>query len=252
MRFSGIFVIIVAMFVAVLITSNIIAVKAIILLPINWFGNPAMILPASIIIFPISYIIGNLLTEVYGFHAARGVIWLGFVANVFVVLALWITGLLPAAGAPAFDEFAQSAYGRILGQLPFILIGSFFAYLTGELANSTVLALMKYKTQGRFLWMRTIGSTVVGQGLDSVIFIAIAFGIGSQLDGIPGNEWSGVAVIGAILAQWVTKILYEVVATPFTYAIVGYMKRKEQMDVINLPRTLNPFGVFAASAESKT
>ena len=247
MRFSGIFVIIVAMFVAVLVTSNIIAVKSITLLPIEWFGNPAMILPASIIIFPISYIIGNLLTEVYGFHAARGVIWLGFIANAFVVLALWIAGLLPAS--PFWDDYAQSAYGRILGQLPFILIGSFFAYLTGELANSTVLALMKYKTRGRFLWMRTIGSTIVGQGLDSVIFIAIAFGLGTRLDGIDGNEWSSTAVIGAILAQWITKILYEVAATPLTYAIVGYMKRKERMDVINLPRTLNPFGVFAAGAQ---
>ena len=242
MRFSGIFVIIVAMFVAVLVSSNIIAVKPITLLPINWFGNPAMVLPASIIIFPVSYIIGNLLTEVYGFHAARGVIWLGFVANLVVIIALMITGVLP--GAPFWSDAEQGAYSRILGQLPWILIGSFCAYLTGELANSTVLALMKYATKGRFLWMRTIGSTVVGQGLDSVIFITIAFGI--------GGDWPLVAIVGAILAQWVTKILYEVVATPFTYAIVGYMKRKEQMDVINLPRSLNPFGVFAAGAAAES
>lgn len=247
MRFSGIFVIIVAMFVAVLVSSNIIAVKTITLLPIQWFGDPAIILPASIIIFPISYIIGNLLTEVYGFHAARGVIWLGFIANAFVVLALWIAGLLPPS--PFFNEERQLAYGLILGQVPFILIGSFFAYLTGELANSTVLSLLKYKTRGRFLWMRTIGSTVVGQGLDSVIFISIAFGIGTRLDGNPDDEWGVMTVIGAILAQWITKILYEVAATPLTYAIVGYMKRKERMDVINLPRTLNPFGIFAAASQ---
>ena len=239
MRFSGIFVIIVAMFVAVLVSSNIIAVKPITLLPIQWFGNDAMVLPASIIIFPVSYIIGNLLTEVYGFHAARGVIWLGFVANLIVIIALIIAGALP--GAPFWTTDEQAAYSRILGQLPWILIGSFFAYLTGELANSTVLALLKYKTKGRFLWLRTIGSTVVGQGLDSVIFISIAFGIGAG--------WSSTALIGAILAQWITKILYEVAATPLTYAIVGYMKRKERMDVINLPRTLNPFGIFAAASQ---
>ena len=204
MKFTGTFVVVVALFIAVLITSNIIAVKPITILPIAWFGNPEMVLPASIIIFPISYIVGDVLTEVYGFRIARGVIWLGFGANLVVVIALWLTGIIP--GAFFWGESDQGAYGRILGQIPGILIASFAAYLIGEFSNSTVLALLKYKMQGRLLFVRTIGSTVVGQGLDSFIFIFIAFGVFS--------DWSGAALLGAALAQWVVKILYEAAATP--------------------------------------
>ena len=235
MRFTGTFVIIAVLFVTVLITSNIIAVKAITILPIQWFGSPEMVLPASIIIFPISYIVGDVLTEVYGFRIARGVIWLGFGANLLVVIALWVTGIIP--GAFFWGESDQGSYGRILGQVPGILIASFIAYLIGEFSNSTVLALLKYKMQGRLLFVRTIGSTIVGQGLDSFIFIFIAFGVFS--------DWSSTALLGAALAQWVIKILYEGAATPLTYLVVNYMKRKEEMDVIDVPRSLNPLGIFA-------
>ena len=235
MRFTGTFVIIAVLFVTVLITSNIIAVKAITILPIQWFGSPEMVLPASIIIFPISYIVGDVLTEVYGFRIARGVIWLGFGANLLVVIALWLTGIIP--GAFFWGESDQGSYGRILGQIPGILIASFVAYLIGEFSNSTVLALLKYKMQGRLLFVRTIGSTIVGQGLDSFIFIFIAFGVFS--------DWSGTALLGAALAQWIIKILYEGAATPLTYLVVNYMKRKEEMDVIDVPRSLNPLGIFA-------
>ena len=237
MRFSGSFVIVMALFVTVLITSNIIAVKPIqlLVLPFEFLGSSSVILPAAIIIFPISYIVGDVLTEVYGFRIARGAIWLGFGANLLVVLALWVTGIIP--GAPFWGEGDQAAYGRILGQLPWILFGSFVAYLIGEFSNSTVLALLKYQMGGRMLWVRTIGSTVVGQGLDSFIFIFIAFGLGA--------DWSGNQLLAAALAQWITKILYETAATPLTYAVVGYMKRKEQMDVTDVPRSLNPLGVFA-------
>ena len=235
MRFTGTFVIIAVLFVTVLITSNIIAVKAITILPIQWFGSPEMVLPASIIIFPISYIVGDVLTEVYGFRIARGVIWLGFGANLLVVIALWLTGIIP--GAFFWGESDQGSYGRILGQVPGILIASFVAYLIGEFSNSTVLALLKYKMQGRLLFVRTIGSTIVGQGLDSFIFIFIAFGVFS--------DWSSTALLGAALAQWVIKILYEGAATPLTYLVVNYMKRKEEMDVIDVPRSLNPLGIFA-------
>ena len=113
MRFTGTFVIIAVLFVTVLITSNIIAVKAITILPIQWFGSPEMVLPASIIIFPISYIVGDVLTEVYGFRIARGVIWLGFGANLLVVIALWLTGIIP--GAFFWGESDQGSYGRIPG-----------------------------------------------------------------------------------------------------------------------------------------
>ena len=241
MRFTGTFVVVVALFITVLITSNIIAVKPITILPIQWFGDPAIILPAAIIIFPISYIVGDVLTEVYGFRVARGVIWLGFAMNLLVVVALWVSGLLP----PAFfwGESEQGAYSRILGQLPNILIASFVAYLIGEFSNSTVLALLKYKMQGRLLFVRTIGSTVVGQGLDSFIFIFLGFGL---LPGLFGGEpWSGTALLGAALAQWIIKILYEAAATPLTYLVVGFMKRVEEMDVTDVPRSLNPLGIFS-------
>ena len=111
------------------------------------------------------------------------------------------------------------------------------AYLFGEFSNSTVLALLKYKMQGRLLFVRTIGSTIVGQGLDSFIFIYIAFGL--------GGDWGASGLLSAALAQWIAKILYETAATPFTYAVVGYMKRKEEMDVTDVPRSLNPIGIFA-------
>jgi uncharacterized integral membrane protein (TIGR00697 family) len=245
MRFTGSFVIVATLFVTVLITSNIIAVKPIQLLtlPFEFLGSSAVILPAAIIIFPISYIIGDVLTEVYGFRVARGVIWLGFAANLLVVIALWLTGIMQ--GAFFWSPEEQAAYDRVLGFIPFILIGSFIAYLFGEFSNSTVLALLKYKMQGRYLWVRTIGSTVVGQGLDSFIFIFIAFGVGTRLDAIPDNEWTVVALFGTALAQWIVKILYETAATPLTYLVVGFMKRNEQMDVTDTPSSLNPLGVFA-------
>ena len=234
MRFTGSFIIVVALFITVLITSNIIAVKPITILPIQWFGDPAIILPASIIIFPISYIVGDVLTEVYGFRVARGVIWLGFAMNLLVVIALWLTGLLP--GAFFWGESDQGSYSRILGLVPGIVVASFIAYLVGEFSNSTVLALLKYKMQGRLLFVRTIGSTIVGQGLDSFIFIFIAFGV--------FGDWSGTALLGAALAQWIVKILYEAVATPLTYLVVNFMKRVEEMDVTDAPRSLNPLGIF--------
>ena len=121
--------------------------------------------------------------------------------------------------------------------MPWILVASFIAYLIGEFSNSTVLALLKYRMQGRLLFVRTIGSTVVGQGFDSFIFIYIAFGL--------GNDWSAAGLLSAALAQWITKIVYETVATPLTYAVVGHMKRVEDMDVTDVPRSLNPLGIFA-------
>ena len=235
MRFTGTFVIVVTLFVIVLITSNIIAVKPIQLLtlPFKFLGSSSVVVPAALIIFPISYIVGDVLTEVYGFRIARGVIWLGFAANLLVVIALWVAGIIPGAG---FWE-DQGAYDTILGQVPWILLASFVAYLIGEFSNSTVLALLKYKMRGRLLFVRTIGSTVVGQGLDSFIFIYIAFGL--------GGDWGAAGLLSAALAQWIIKILYETAATPFTYAVVGYMKRKEDMDVTDVPRSLNPVGIFA-------
>ena len=213
------FVIVAAVFIACLITANIIAVKLI--------SVAGWILPAAIIVFPISYIFGDILTEVYGYRAARKVIWLGFACNLITVIAIWLGGLLPAA---PFWEGNQQAYETILGYTPRLLIASFAAYLIGEFANSFVLAKMKIATKGRWLWTRTIGSTFVGQGLDSVVFITTAFA------GTPNF----IAI--SIVHHWLVKTGYEAVATPFTYAIVNYLKRKEGIDTYDYDTNFNPLG----------
>ena len=235
MRFSGLFIVVVALFITVLITSNILAVKLIHLgtLSFQFLGGDLVFLPAAMIVFPVSYIIGDVLTEVYGFRIARGVIWLGFGCNLMVALLLWVGGIIP----PVVFWENQEAYNAILGQLPWILLGSFLAYLVGELSNSATLAFLKFRTQGRFLWVRTIGSTIVGQGLDSFVFIFIAFGAG----GILPVE----ALFRLALFQWWAKVAYEALATPLTYAVVGYLKRREQMDVYVPPSALSPLGFFA-------
>ena len=221
MTVSHRFVVVVAVFVTCLITANFIIVKQISI------GN--LVLPAAIIIFPLSYVIGDILTEVYGYQQARRVIWLGFVCNLIAVLAIWVGKILPAA--PVFE--AQSAYERILGSTPRFLLASFVAYLAGEFANSFVLAKMKIRTRGRWLWMRTIGSTLVAQGIDTLIVLPIAF-------------WGvlPLSVLGnMILSHWLVKTAYEAVATPLTYGVVGYLKRKEGIDVYDYGVDFNPLRV---------
>ena len=210
--------VIVAIFITCLITANITAVKLVCL-----FG---IILPAAIFIFPLSYIAGDVLTEVYGYSQTRQVIWLGFFCNFIAVLAIWLGQILPAA---SFWD-GQEAYERILGYTPRLLVSSFLAYLVGEFANSFVLAKLKIITKGRWLWLRTIGSTVVGQGLDSLIFITLAF-VGT----IP---LSGLVL--TILAQWLVKSAYEAIMTPLTYAVVNFLKKKERTDVYDHDTRFNP------------
>src|SRR5213592_3249160 len=184
-----------ALFVTCLVTANTIATKLI--------AVGGVVLTAGIVIFPLSYVLGDVLTEVWGYTAARRVIWLGFACNALMVAAIWVGAELPAA--PFWK--GQGAYEEILGQTPRILLASFVAYLAGEFANAFVLAKLKILTRGRWLWTRTIGSTLVGQGLDTLIFISIAFwGI------IPAQ-----LMLTAILTQWTFKVVYEVVATPLTY-----------------------------------
>src|SRR2546426_3892900 len=185
------FVAIACVFVTCLITANIIAVKLIFL-----FG---FLVPAGIIVFPLSYLFGDVLTEVYGYGAARYVIWLGFACNLLAVIAIYIGGLAPAA--PFWHD--QAAYNTILCFTPRLLLASFIAYLVGEFTNSFVLAKLKIATKGRWLWTRTISSTLIGQGLDTVIFISIAFW------GIPG--FTPQVILTAILTQWIFKVVYEVV-----------------------------------------
>jgi len=216
--YSQWFVLVTAIFITCLITANITAVKL-----VEVFG---LVLPAAIVIFPISYIFGDVLTEVYGYRQARRVIWLGFFCNLIAVVAIWVGQVLPAA---SFWD-GQAAYERILGYTPRLLAASFLAYLVGEFANSFVLAKMKIATQGRWLWTRTIGSTLVGQGLDSLVFITLAF-VGT----IP---LAGLA--SAIVTQWLAKSIYEAAVTPLTYGVVNFLKRQEGLDVYDYDTRFNP------------
>lgn len=188
-------------FVTCLIVSNIISVKLIDVL--GW------IFPAATIIFPISYIIGDILTEVYGLHHARRVIALGFICNVGAVGAIYLAQQLPAV---AFWD-GQAAYERILGYTPRLLLASFAAYWVGELTNAHIMAYMKRITDGRYLWVRTITSTFVAQGLDSMIFITLAF------VGTTPNE----VIQQAVLSQWAFKTMYEALATPLTILTIRHL-----------------------------
>ncbi len=215
---SPAFLVVTGAFIACLIVANIIAVKLV------SFGG--LILPAAVIVFPLSYLFGDVLTEVYGFARARLVIWLGFACNALVVLAILAAGVLP--GAPFWTAGDQAAYDRILGFTPRLLLASFLAYLVGEFVNSYVLARLKVATRGRQLWLRTISSTLAGEGLDSLVFITIAF------HGTP------VDLGTTIVTQWLFKSAYEVIATPLTYLIVGWLKRIEGVDHFDYHTDFNP------------
>jgi hypothetical protein len=205
------FVAVAAFFVTALVVSNIIAVK---LVEIS-----GRVFPAGLVIFPLSYLLGDVLTEVYGLRAARTVIWLGFACNLLAVAAIQIAIALPAAGFYEHDQ----AYADVLGTTWRLFVASLTAYVVGELANAYVLARLKAVTGGRFLWTRTIGSTIVGEGLDSAIFVTIAF------------AGSGTSLANPILTTWAIKVGWETAATPLTYAIVNYLKRSEGMDVYDYP-----------------
>ncbi len=221
MKISPRFVVLVALFVTCLITANIIAVK---LVSFGFF-----VVPAAIFVFPISYIFGDVLTEVYGYAWARRVIWLGFFCNLVFVLFAWIGQIMPSASFWG----GQQAYESILGYAPRLLVASFCGSLVGEFVNSYVLSRMKVLTQGRWLWTRTITSTIAGEGLDTAIFITVAFvGTPSFLPAM-------------ILYHWAAKVGVEVVATPLTYAVVGWLKREESMDVYDRSVNFTPFSVKA-------
>jgi uncharacterized integral membrane protein (TIGR00697 family) len=217
MNISYRLVIITAVFITCLITANIIAVKVVSL--------GTFILPAAIFVFPLSYIFGDVLTEVYGYRVARRVIWLGFGCNLIFVIFAWVGQVLPPA---PFWEW-QEAYKNILGFTPRLLAASFCGYLAGEFANSFIMAKMKILTRGRWLWSRTIGSTVVGQGLDTSIFITLAF-IGTS---------SFVPIM--MLYHWLAKIAIEAILTPATYTIVNSLKRREAIDSYDYETKFNPF-----------
>ena len=214
-------------FITTLIISNIIAVKLISVFSLT--------LPAAVILFPVAYIIGDVLTEVYGYARARQTIWIGFGCNLLAVIVIWLAGLIPAdpvwtAGLYSTQSEATRAYEAILGFTPRLLMASFIAYLCGEFLNAFVLAKLKIATKGRLLWTRTIASTLVGQGADSAIFLSIAFsGV------LPGG-----VIGGMILSQWLFKSAYEALATPLTYLVVNKLKHAEQVDFFDRDTNFSP------------
>ncbi len=211
------------LFVTVLIISNIIAVKLVTIGP--------LVVTAAIVLFPVSYILADVLTEVYGYGVARRTIWIGFLCNLVAVLAIVVGGVIPAA--PFWE--AQDAYDAILGYSSRLLAASFVAYLGGEFLNAFVLAKLKLRTGGRHLWLRTIGSTLVGQALDSAVFVVVAFA------GVLPTE----ALLVATVSQWAAKSLYEALATPLTYLVVGFLKRSEGVDHYDRQTRFNPLALRA-------
>lgn len=216
-----------AAFVAILLLSNVIgaAKPSYIVLP----GGTQWAFGAGVLFFPVSYIIGDILTEVYGYANARRVIWTGFAALVFMALmAAVVVALPPAAGWPG-----QEAYEFVFGNSWRIVLASILAFWAGEFANAYVLARLKVITNGRFLWVRTIGSTVVGQGLDSAIFYPLAFW------GLAG--WPVEQLWQVVLSQWAIKVAWEALLTPVTYWVVGFLKRREGIEAFDTATDFSPF-----------
>ena len=211
------------LFVTVLIISNIVAVKLVTIGP--------LVVTAAIFLFPISYIVADVLTEVYGYAVARRTIWIGFLCNLVAVVAIMLGGLIPPA---SFWE-QQEAYEAILGYSARLLGASFVAYLGGEFLNAFVLARLKVRTAGRHLWLRTISSTVVGQAVDSALFVTVAF-----VGVLPAD-----ALVVAIASQWAAKVLYETAATPLTYLVVRFLKRSEGVDHYDRDTRFNPLALRA-------
>jgi hypothetical protein len=216
-----------AAFVTILLLSNVLGAgkRAIVDLPMigPWpFG-------AGILFFPLGYVLGDILTEVYGYARARRCIWAGFAAMLFMAFMSLVVVALP----PAPGWTGQAAYESVFGQVPRIVFASITAFWAGEFANSFVLAKMKVWTEGRHLWTRTIGSTIVGQGIDSLIFYPLAF------YGAP--DWPVEAMLAVMLSQFLLKVGWEALLTPVTYVVVGWLKRREGIDVYDEATDFTPF-----------
>ncbi|OQA24739.1 MAG: hypothetical protein BWY59_02060 [Verrucomicrobia bacterium ADurb.Bin345] len=212
-------------FVVVLLVSNVCAVKALRLTDL--FGG--IDIDGGTLLFPISYIFGDILVEVYGYARSRRIIWLGFAANALAALVFSLVVALP--GAPGWT--LQESFSAVLGQTPRIVLGSLIAFWCGTFTNAYVMARMKVITRGKHLWARTIGSTIAGQAVDSLLFQLIAF----------AGVWPAALLIRVILWNFALKVLYEALATPATYAIVGFLKRAEDEDVYDLRTDFNPFRI---------
>ncbi len=213
---------IMAAFVTILLCSNIIGAEKVVSIAGFSFG-------AGILFFPLSYFFNDILTEVYGYARSRKVVWAGFAAMGFASFMSWVVVTLP----PAQGWIHQDAYEVVFGQTPRIVIASLLAFFSGEFVNSYVLAKMKVFTTGKFLWMRTIGSTIAGEAADSIIFYPIAF----------YGFWPNDLLITVMITNYVLKVSWEVIATPITYKVIGFLKRKEHEDYYDKDTNFTPFSI---------
>ncbi len=213
-----------AAFVTILLLSNIIGAGKVAALDV---GGTPLVFGAGILFFPVSYVLGDVLTEVYGYARARRCIWVGFAALLFMAFMAWAVVAMP----PAADWTGQGAYEAVFGQVPRIVFASIAAFWAGEFVNAYVLARMKVWTRGRALWTRTIGSTVVGQAVDSAIFYPLAF----------LHVWPTQQVAMVMVTNWAMKVAWEIVLTPVTYAVVGWLKRREGVEVFDTATDFSPF-----------
>lgn len=216
-----------AAFVTILLLSNVLGAGKVAVVDLPGIGDWPF--GAGILFFPIGYVIGDVLTEVYGYARARRCIWAGFAALIFMAFMAWVVVALP----PAADWTGQASYEAVFGQVPRIVFASILAFWAGEFTNSYVLAKMKVWTGGKHLWMRTIGSTVAGQGVDSLIFYPLAF--------LGAEGWTNDLVMKVLVTQWVLKVGWEAILTPATYAVVGFLKRREGLDVYDRETDFTPF-----------
>jgi hypothetical protein len=225
---------IVAFFVAVLLISNVASSAKIIDWGVSIFGLP-LAFDAGTLLFPISYIFGDILTEVYGYKRSRRVIWTGFISAALMAFCFWIIGLMP--GESTWQAYAgQEAYDAILGGVATggIVVASLLAYFAGEFSNSYVLAKMKVATSGRWLWTRTIGSTLIGEGIDTVLFVVIATALGVF-------PWE--IALTLIVTNYIFKVAIEVMLTPATYKAVSFLKETEQEDYYDRETNFSPFSL---------
>lgn len=218
-----------AAFVAVILCSNLIGVHKVSFVELPIIGN--FIFGTGVLFFPISYLFGDILTEVYGYKRSRRVIWAGFGALIFASFMAFVVTSLPAS--PTMSAEQRAAIDLIFGQTPRIVLASLVAFWAGEFVNSFVLAKMKLLTNGRLLWTRTVGSTVVGEIVDTAIFYPVAF----------YGTWSNEQLISVMIGNYFIKVLWEVLATPFTYLIVNWLKRNENEDYFDKDTDFNPFSL---------
>jgi uncharacterized integral membrane protein (TIGR00697 family) len=219
------------LFITVLILSNLLSSAKII--DVGQLGGFAFVFDAGTIVFPISYIFGDILTEIYGYQRSRRVIWMGFVSVSLLGFFVWLAGILPGEALWSQDV-GQSAYDSILGGIPGLIVASLAAYLVGSFSNSYVLAKLKIRTQGRWLWTRTIGSTLVGQGMDTIVFISLATFLG---------VFPPEIFVSLIATNYVLKVGIEIMMTPITLTVVKFLKRIEKEDVFDYETNFNPFSV---------